>query len=499
MLEKRRSGILIHPSSLPSSFGIGDFGKESYQFIEKLHLAHQTLWQILPLCPVDSYGSPYQSVSAFAGETLLISPALLAADGLLDPQQVEAAQVVTTQTDYALARRIKAPLFDAAFRAFHARPLPEDFAPFCQREAFWLEDFAFYQAMKAHLGDNCTSWADFPAGVRTRRDADLLHWYEVLRMDIAKEIFLQYQFQKQWQALKQFSNARGVQIIGDMPLFLSYDSADVWANPDLFLLDPKGKPKKVAGVPPDYFSPTGQLWGNPLYDWRAHQKTNYHWWIQRMEKALQDVDILRLDHFRGFASYWAIPATAETATEGAWEKGPGMKFFRALRKHFPHLPIIAEDLGLLTDEVWQLRADTKFPGMRILQFAFGNDTNNLYLPHCYEPNTVAYTGTHDNDTTRGWYAGADERERDHYRRYTNASGETPAWDLIRLAMASSANTVILPLQDFLDLDTTYRMNTPGTTQGNWTFSFQWDMWGDDRTTGLAYLSTLFGRNKPDNG
>lgn len=499
MLQTRQSGILLHPSSLPSKSGIGDFGEEAFRFINMLHHAHQHLWQILPLCPVDSYGSPYQSISAFAGETLFISLSGLVDCGYLQQGDVDEAQhFEPTGTNYQLARTVKEPLFAKAFHAFCAMDENSDFIKFRKDEHHWLEDYALFKALSDYfiINGECTSWLDFPEDIKHRTPDAMKHWQEALAKEIQLEKFLQYEFHLQWQALKAYAHKNNVEIIGDMPLFISMHSADAWVNPELFQLDSDGIPTKIAGVPPDYFSPTGQLWGNPLYDWKKHKKTDYLWWKRRVKKALSTVDVLRIDHFRGFSAYWAVPYGAETAMLGKWEKGPSKAFFKALEKELGKLPFIAEDLGILTEDVIQLRQDVKLPGMRILQFAFGNDKNNLYLPHVYDRNTVVYTGTHDNNTTRGWYKTATEEEKDHYRRYLNASGENASWDLIRLAMASCANTVIIPLQDVLDLDENDRMNIPGEAGGNWNFSFGWDMWQEERRAGLAYFSDLFGRNQP---
>ena len=524
MFKSRKSGILLHLSSFPSPFGIGDFGREAYNFIDKLVDSKQTLWQILPLCPVDGSGSPYQSTSAFAGEPLFISLDLLAEEGLLSLNEVaEAKQPTVQNTDYEMARKIKIPLLEKAFENFSNSILPLDYEIFLEKNACWLEDYALFMAVKAffmkkrkqdeagaleflHEAEDFlpqekakgyflfSCWCSFPKELRERKPQALAEWSMVLEKEIRWEYFLQYMFHKQWCALKKYANKSGVQIIGDMPIFVSYDSADVWANQKAFQLNSLGFPTVVAGVPPDYFSETGQLWGNPLCQWKYHEKTDYQWWISRICKALQDVDILRIDHFRGFASYWEIPFDAEDARQGQWVKGPGKKLFHRLEKELGALPFIAEDLGIITEEVHKLREKIGLPGMRILQFAFGEDRNHAYLPHAYDKNTVVYTGTHDNNTTLGWYANAGEKEKDHYRRYMNVTGEAPHWDMIRLAFSSPAQMAIIPLQDVLGLGEEYRMNQPGTTKGNWSFAFSWDMWDEGCTEGLNYLSDLFGRN-----
>lgn len=529
-MTKRKSGILLHPTSLPSAFGVGDLGQAAYTFIDKLAEAHQTLWQILPLVPTDGGGSPYASCSAFAGNPLLISLEELAKDDLLTEADLNAAKVdPAPRVDYKKAAEAKLPLLEKAFQHFKSMEKPADYTAFCEKNAFWLEDYVLYVALKDHFrkvraeeettehfdafvaeceGLGLTekqikdyymgaNWNSFPKPLKKRNALSLKKWRRELAEAIEKETFLQYIFQKQWQAVKAYANKKGVSIIGDAPIFVAYDSADVWANQKLFRLDPKGFPTCVAGVPPDYFSETGQLWGNPLYDWKQHEKTDFAWWTARIRKTLADVDILRIDHFRGFETYWEVPFGAEDARGGKWVKAPGLKFFRSLEEKLGKLPLIAEDLGSITEEVLALRNATGFPGMRILQFAFGQDKNNAYLPHCYDKNTVVYTGTHDNDTCRGWYETAAEAEKDHLRRYMNADGQNVAWDLIRLAFASPADTAIVPLQDVLNLGTEHRMNIPGTSAGNWGFTFSFDWWWDGFTDGLKYLSELFGRNETE--
>lgn len=524
MFKSRKSGILLHLSSIPSSFGIGDFGMDAYRLIETLVKANQALWQILPLCPVDGSGSPYQSTSAFAGEPLFISLDFLVKDGLLSQEEVDGAkQTVFAYTDYVAARKLKIPLFQKAYLKFIQKTPPLEYDAFLEKNKYWLEDYAFFMAAKAYfivqrkddkegllqfLNETkdvlpetkaiayfkCAAWCSFPEDLRQRKPQAIEDWAVILKEEIQWEYFLQYLFHKQWRGLKNYANEHGVQIIGDTPIFVSYDSADVWANQKAFQLDHLGFPTVVAGVPPDYFSETGQLWGNPLYQWKYHEKTSYQWWISRIRKALEDVDILRIDHFRGFESYWEIPFEAEDARSGKWVKGPGIKLFEKLEKALGQLPLIAEDLGIITEDVKHLREKAGLPGMRILQFAFGNDRNHVYLPHSYDRNTVVYTGTHDNNTTIGWYQHATEKEKDHFRRYMNVTGEAPNWDMIRLAFSSTAQMAIIPVQDVLGLGEEYRMNMPGTVKGNWSFAFQWDMWNEGCLEGLRYLTNLFGRN-----
>jgi len=528
-MANRKSGILLHPSSLPSAFGVGDFGQAAYTFLDRLAEAKQTLWQILPLVPTDAGGSPYSSASAFAGNPLLISPELLLEEGLLSEADLQNASVPpAARVDYEKAAAVKLPLLEKAFQAFQQKDTPADYAAFQAENAYWLADYALYTALKQHFlsvrateeategfdlfCEECAglslpteklheyydnaSWVSFPRGLKRRNALSLKKWRRQLAPAIKKEIFLQYIFQKQWQAVKAYANEKGISVIGDAPIFVSYDSADVWAHQKLFRLDSKGFPTCVTGVPPDYFSETGQLWGNPHYAWREHEKTGFAWWLSRIQKNLQDVDILRIDHFRGFSACWEVAFGAENARGGKWTPAPGEAFFTLLKEKLgSSLPLIAEDLGIITNEVAALRDFAGLPGMRILQFAFGQEKNNPYLPHCYDKNTVVYTGTHDNDTTNGWYQAATEQEKDHYRRYLNVDGSNAAWDFIRLALSSPADTAILPLQDVLSLGTEHRMNIPGTTRGNWGFTFSFDWWQEGFSEGLRYLSALFGRNE----
>ena len=528
-MANRKSGILLHPSSLPSAFGLGDFGQAAYTFLDRLAEAKQTLWQILPLVPTDASGSPYSSASAFAGNPLLISPELLLEEGLLSEADLQNASVPpAARVDYEKAAAVKLPLLEKAFQAFQQKDNPADCAAFQAENAYWLADYALYTALKQHFlsvrateeategfdlfCEECAglslpteklheyydnaSWVSFPRGLKRRNALSLKKGRRQLAPAIKKEIFLQYIFQKQWQAVKAYANEKGISVIGDAPIFVSYDSADVWAHQKLFRLDSKGFPTCVTGVPPDYFSETGQLWGNPHYAWREHEKTGFAWWLSRIQKNLQDVDILRIDHFRGFSACWEVAFGAENARGGKWTPAPGEAFFTLLKEKLgSSLPLIAEDLGIITNEVAALRDFAGLPGMRILQFAFGQEKNNPYLPHCYDKNTVVYTGTHDNDTTNGWYQAATEQEKDHYRRYLNVDGSNAAWDFIRLALSSPADTAILPLQDVLSLGTEHRMNIPGTTRGNWGFTFSFDWWQEGFSEGLRYLSALFGRNE----
>lgn len=528
LFEERKSGVLLHPTSLPSVYGIGDFGAEARRFVDTLEEAGQSLWQILPLVPIGYGNSPYQSTSAFAGNILLISPDELVEMGLLTAEDLgEIPAFDKERVDYDAVKAYKLPLLHKAYKTFCAKAdedMQEDFAAFCEKQDAWLSDFALFTALQAHFRaerakgideeeylafavdtiDFLTEeqqkdyfesacWNTWSRTLRKRNAASLKKWTRLLANAIEEEKFYQYLFFTQWQALKAYANEKGISIMGDTPIFMAYDSADVWANQKLFQLDSMGFPTVVAGVPPDYFCAEGQLWGNPLYDWKAHKKTGYLWWTERIHKALEDVDYLRIDHFRAFESHWEVKFGAENAIVGEWKKGPGMDFFNTIEKTLGKLPLIAEDLGIITDEVRALREEAGFPGMCVLQFAFGNDKNNAYLPHSCDKNSVMYSGTHDNDTTRGWYETATEAEKDHYRRYLNVDGRDVAWDFIRMAFASPAVFAIVPVQDVLNLDGSHRMNRPGIAGGNWGFRFDWNQWEEGYTHGLRYLAELFGR------
>lgn len=471
----RAAGILLHPTSLPSPFGVGDLGLAAYRWVDALRDARQKFWQMLPL-GVTGYGdSPYQSFSAFAGNPLLISPELLVRDGLLGRADLPDADFPRKRVAFERARSLKDGLLRLAWDRYRPRAAAEGFArleEFCDREGPWLDDFALFMALKrAHDGG---SWFDWPADLIRREPATLARARRELADDIGFEKFRQFLFARQWEALKQYAHQRGVRLIGDLPIFVAGDSADVWTHPELFQLDARRRPRVVAGVPPDYFSATGQLWGNPLYDWEALARTGYAWWLDRVRAALKQVDMVRLDHFRGFEAYWEVPAGMSTAQVGRWVKGPGAAFLTALREALGGLPLIAEDLGVITPEVEALRVRFGLPGMRIVQFAFGGAAEERFLPHNYDRNTVVYTGTHDNDTTHGWYAALTYRELAFLERYYPGAGKDVAWSLIRLAWSSVADLAVAPLQDVLDLGTESRMNLPGTPSGNWGWRFSED-------------------------
>jgi 4-alpha-glucanotransferase len=462
--------------------------------VDALVRAKQSWWQILPLGPTGFGESPYQSFSAFAGNHLLISPDALASDGLLHAHDLAGVSFPADHVDFDAVSAFKERMLNRAWENFQAgsapalRPLLETFG---EEQASWLADFALYMALKnAHGGK---SWQEWPLDLIQRKPPALAGARKELASLIGMHQFRQFLFVRQWRSLKQYANQHGLRLIGDVPIFVAGDSADVWAHPDLFELDARGQPVVVAGVPPDYFSADGQLWGNPLYKWPALKRTGFAWWVARLRATLQQVDLVRLDHFRGFEAYWAVPAGRPNARIGEWVKGPGADLMEALHRALGSLPLIAEDLGLITREVEALRDQFQLPGMRVLQFAFGGDTDNPYLPHNYKHNTVAYTGTHDNDTTRGWYAALGPREKAFLHRYLGRECTDAAWDMIRLAWSSVANVAVAPLQDVLSLGSESRMNTPGRPTGNW----RWRVRDGQVTTAilerLEDLTELYGR------
>ena len=495
----RAAGVLLHPTSLPSRYGIGDLGDDAYRFIDFLVEAKQQLWQVLPLGPTGYGDSPYQCFSAFAGNPLLISPARLVREGYLPASAVQTVpDFPAGKVDFGPVISYKQGLLQAAFDHFRANGSVEQWerlASFCEDQASWLDDFALFMALKQHFAhkEDGGVWNHWPDEIALRTPAGVEKWSTELRDDVERNKFLQYLFFEQWFSLKKYANDRGVRIIGDIPIFVAFDSADVWANPELYYLEEDGSPSVVAGVPPDYFSETGQRWGNPLYRWDRMAADNYQWWSARLQMNLTQTDIVRIDHFRGFEAYWEIPAAEETAIIGEWIKGPGAALFDALLEQLGDLPIIAEDLGVITEEVAELRDRYQFPGMNILQFAFGAEAENHFLPHNIKHNSVVYSGTHDNDTTIGWYESETETTRDHVRRYIARDGQDIAWDFVRLANASVALFAIVPMQDLMNQPTEARMNFPGKLGGNWQWRYTRAMLEGWIAPRLADLSELFGR------
>ncbi|MBP8997203.1 MAG: 4-alpha-glucanotransferase [Anaerolineaceae bacterium] len=493
MTLPRKSGILLHPTCLPGPDGIGDLGPECFRWIDFLHESGCSLWQILPLGPTGYGDSPYQCFSAFAGNPYLISPTLLFDQYLLTRDDfLDRPDFPTDRVDFGAAIEWKITILDRAFARFlksRSKKLLSDYEAFCERNRAWLDDFSLFMAIKEVQGGG--AWNSWPVELRTREPQALATFSAENTRLLQKHKFRQFLFFRQWQTVKEYANGKGILIIGDIPIFIAYDSADAWSHPELFFLGKDGKPSVVAGVPPDYFSPTGQLWGNPLYRWNEHKKTGYRWWIDRFHSVLNMVDIVRLDHFRGFAGYWEIPANKPTAEIGRWVKGPGKNFLAAIEKAFNGLPIIAEDLGFITPDVMELRDSFNLPGMKILQFAFSSTPEDPFLPHNYPVNCVAYTGTHDNDTVIGWYNTAPEAERDFCRRYLARSGDSIAWDLIREVWKSTAAFSLSTLQDFLNLGTEARMNYPGRPSGNWSWRYQSADLHEDLVARIKELNYLY--------
>ena len=484
MHRPRTSGILLHPTSLPGRFGIGELGPEAIRFADFLAAAGQRLWQVLPLGPTGYGDSPYQCFSAFAGNPLLVSLDVLEAEGLLMPADLaETPAFPEHEVDYGPVIDFKRSALARAFARFreHAGPPERDaFQAFRREQAAWLDDFAVFMAVKAAHGGG--AWTEWDREIAARRPEALERWRREKADEIEATRFTQHLFFRQWTELRRHCHARHMKIMGDVPIFVAHDSADVWAHPELFRLDETGRPTVVAGVPPDYFSATGQLWGNPLYRWDEMARTGYSWWIERMRSTLSVVDLIRLDHFRGFEAYWEIPASAPTAATGQWVKGPGAALFDALHSALGTLPIVAENLGVITPEVEALRERYGFPGMAILQFAFGGDPQgSTFIPHNYSRDRVVYTGTHDNDTVVGWWTSGVgdstrtleevEAEREFARRYMHSDGREIHWDFIRTLLGSVAELAIVPLQDVLGLGSEARMNVPARPSGNWRWRF----------------------------
>lgn len=480
--QPRSSGILLHPTSLPGRFGVGDLGDEAFRFVEFLKEAGQRLWQVLPLGPTGYGDSPYQCFSAFAGNPLLISLERLVEQGLLPAAALsDVPSFPENEADYGRVIPWKMARLESAGRDFlaHARGgARQQFDAFCASQAAWLDDYALFMALKHEHGQEFV-WTHWDPGVRARRAEAMVPARDRLAAEIGLYCFYQFEFFNQWKALKEQCAACGIGVMGDVPIYVAHDSADVWAQPQYFELDADGNPSGVAGVPPDYFSATGQLWGNPLYRWDVLAAEGYRWWIGRLASTLAMVDLIRLDHFRGFEAYWAVPAGETTAVNGRWVKGPGAAFLQAAQDALGKLPLVAENLGVITPEVEAIRRQFGFPGMSILQFAFGKDPQGPdFRPHNYPRERVAYTGTHDCDTTVGWWTSSGRgestrteedirKEREYTRRYLNLDGQEIHWAFIRALMASVADTVVCPLQDVLGLGTEARMNLPGTPSGNW--------------------------------
>ncbi len=498
-LDKRASGILVHISSLPSPHGIGDTGQGAYRFVDFLKNSGQSCWQVLPLNPTDlQYGnSPYSSTSAFAASPLLVSPEMLVQEGLLEKGELGPLPAFPgDRVDYEKVAGHKKRILQAAFESFKRSGQGRDeFECFCKDNSHWLEDFALFVCLKESFQGR--PWNEWPTGLRDRDPEAIKKAGDDFSEQVEKEMFIQHLFFKQWSALKAYANQSGVSIFGDIPIYVDYDSADVWSSPSMFKLGPDKEREYVAGVPPDYFSSTGQLWGNPLYDWERLEESGFEWWLMRMEHTLRLYDLVRIDHFRGLVGFWQVPAFEETAVSGEWVQAPVYEFMKALRDRFPDLPIVAEDLGVITPDVREVMRSFGLPGMKVLLFAFGEDNpEHPYLPHNFENNCVAYTGTHDNNTVRGWFeaeAGPEDKKR--LARYLGrkVSKKDVHTELVRLAMMSVANLAVFPVQDLLGLDGSARMNTPAKRGGNWEWRLPAESLSPSLQQEFLMMTRIYGR------
>lgn len=495
---RRGAGILLHVTSLPSRYGIGDLGPEARQFIDFLESAHQKYWQILPLSPTDSAqgNSPYSSESTFALNPLLISPDRLVEDGYLGKGDLEPLpDVSSAAVDSDAVAVYKSRLLDVACRSLERGEHHDEFAVFCSENTSWLDDFALFMALKRHFEGK--SWDKWPAAIRDREPATINEMKQEFAGTINREKAIQYLLFKQWSALKQHCTEKQIQVIGDVPIYVNFDSADVWSHPEIFKLNANKKPDFVAGVPPDYFSRTGQLWGNPVYNWEVLKATGYRWWIKRLERVYHLVDLARIDHFRGLVAFWEVAAGEKSALHGKWVEAPARDFLDTLKQHFGGLPMLAEDLGMITDDVREVVNDYSLPGMEVLQFAFSEDNPmHPYLPHNFKRNSVVYTGTHDNNTVRGWFeheAKADEKKRLFNYLGREITAADVSWEMIRLAMMSVSDLAIIPMQDLLGLGRTARMNKPSTPKGNWRWRMLPDQLTNTLADRLAEITTIYGR------
>lgn len=506
LTSERASGLLLHPTSLPGPFGCGDLGPSAHRFVKQLARARQSYWQMLPVCPVGAGNAPYSSRSSFAGSLLMVSPEALARDGLLNLRRLrELPALPVRRVDYPKTERMREALLREAYAAFRLRASRTDrsrFQTFKQKQRAWLEDHALFMALRrAHEG---APWPRWEKGLRLREPKALARAREAHADEVEFHAFVQHQFDRQWRALREAARAHNVRLIGDLPFYVEHDSADVWAHRNVFELDSRGRARAVAGVAPDLFSAEGQLWGNPLFDWKALARQRYRWWIERLQRSLALFDIVRLDHFIAFHRAWAVPARARTARRGTYRPGPGAKLFTVLRSRLGGLPFIAEDLGTMVPAVHALRDRFSLPGMHVLQFSFSSDGGVDGRPFTCPKRAVMYTGTHDNNTAVGWFRDSGgppgtrttaqiARERANLLRYLGTNGREIHWDLIRLALRNVANTAIVPLQDVLGLGASARMNTPGTVQGNWEWRFQEGQLTDRALRRLAELTKTYGR------
>lgn len=497
---KRRAGILLHISSLPGNSPIGDFGPEAFKFIDFLKVAGQSYWQILPLNQVNggTAYSPYTPLSAFAGNVLFINEELLLKDHFIQKHLIKNKHRARKRVDFTQAEKNIKHLIEIAFKEYNIRKenkLYEKYAIFCKRESYWLNDYALFMALKKHF--KYTSWNNWPEEFRDRYKDTLLKARKEHATQIEKEKFSQFLFHIQWANVKKYANKQGIKIFGDVPIYIGYDSADVWSNPEYFLLKENKEMAKVAGVPPDYFNKDGQLWNMPIYNWEVMKQLGYRWWIDRIRRNLELFDLIRLDHFRGFSAFWEVDASEKSAKNGQWIGGPAYEFFDALKHEFPKMPFAAEDLGDIDDAVYNLRDNYNMPGMQVLQFAFGDDwPHSIHLPHQYTKNSIVYTGTHDNNTARGWYCkDLGKKARKHVILYSThrLNKRNVHWELIRMAYSSIAKTAIIPMQDILGLKSKARMNFPSTTSGNWIWKMNKKQLKMRKAKVLHKLVTTFGR------
>lgn len=477
MRFSRSSGTLVHPTSFPAKYGMGDLGPAAYQFLDFLSETGQSIWQLLPLGPVGYGNSPYASYSAFAGNEYLISLDLLREKSLLTENEVASAELpLTVKAEYERSYQNKDRLFRLAFERFADQVSSDEwdkYEKFKELNSYWLPNYTLFRACSQSYDGK--PWNEWDEALAQRKPKAIKDVKKRFSDEIRYQTWLQYEFFDQWYSLKNYANARKIQVVGDIPIFVDHNSADVWSNPGYFEVDKQGNRQLVAGVPPDYFSETGQLWGNPLYKWKVMKKDGFSWWVERFRQMFDLFDAIRVDHFRGFDAYWEVSADEDTAIKGQWVKAPGKELFNVIDEKLGTLPIIAEDLGVMTPSVEELRDSFNFPGMKILHFAFNSDSGNSFLPHNYSQNCVTYSGTHDNDTTIGWYKNAPEVERHRAREYTRSDGSDIQWQFIRLGMLSVADQAIFPLQDFMNLDSSHRMNTPGTVGDNWMWRYTPDM------------------------
>ena len=493
---KRSSGVLLHPTSLPGKYGIGTLGEEAYKFVDFLIKSKQKLWQVFPLGPTGYGDSPYQCFSAFAGNPLLIDLEKLVKDGYLGIEDLSTSENFSFEkVEYGKVIEFKTPILKKAFENFenHEDMLERSkFEVFCSHNSEWLEDYSLFRALKDKFDGK--SWQDWDNDIKLRKKEALNFYTKKLSREMSFYKFNQYIFFKQWFEIKSYANENDIKVIGDIPIFISLDSSDAWANPELFYFDKDRKPVSVAGVPPDYFSETGQLWGNPLYNWEKLKETNFKWWVKRVEKNLQMADIIRVDHFRGFSEYWSVPSDEKTAINGEWIAAPGKELFETIKNELGKLPIIAEDLGVITPDVEILRDHFQFPGMKILQFAFDPYSESTHLPHTFSKNTVVYTGTHDNETILGWFHSTSEENRNFSKEYLNIDTSSDiAWQFIQASWSSVSNIAIAPMQDLLCLGNEARMNTPAVAADNWQWRFQSTQIDDELALKLKKLTTLYFR------